>query len=167
MPVRDVEWFGRPRTDIDVISNRGANGIDGTIATAAGIARAGRPTVCLIGDVALLHDSTSLAALRHRPLDLTIVVVDNDGGGIFSFLPQHELLSADRYEQLFGTPHGTDLARLAEAHGIPVEPWPGDLAPNGVRMVLAHTNRDANLALHDELHAGVATALGAAPVLPR
>jgi 2-succinyl-5-enolpyruvyl-6-hydroxy-3-cyclohexene-1-carboxylate synthase len=167
MPVRDVEWFGQPRADIDVVSNRGANGIDGTIATAAGIARTGRATVCLIGDVALLHDSTSLAALRHRPLDLTIVVVDNDGGGIFSFLPQHELLSADRYEQLFGTPHGTDLARLAEAHGIPVERWPGDLAPSGVRMVLAHTNRDANLALHDELHAAVAAALGAAPVLPR
>lgn len=167
MPVRDVEWFGRPRADIEVISNRGANGIDGTIATAAGIARTGRPTVCLIGDVALLHDSTSLAALRHRPLDLTIVVVDNDGGGIFSFLPQHELLSAERYEQLFGTPHGTDLARLAEAHGIPVEPWPGDLAPNRVRMVLAQTNRDANLALHDELHAAVAAALGAAPVIPR
>ena len=167
MPVRDVEWFGRGRSDLTVISNRGANGIDGTVATAAGIARTGRPTVCLIGDVALLHDSTSLAALRHRPIDLTIVVIDNDGGGIFSFLPQHELLEADRYEQLFGTPHGTDLAALATAHGIPVEAWPGDLAPRGVRMVLAHTNRDANLALHDSVHASVAAALGTAPIIPR
>ena len=167
MPVRDVEWFGRSRSDIAVVSNRGANGIDGTVATAAGIARTGRPTLCLIGDVALLHDSTSLAALRRRPIDLTIVVIDNDGGGIFSFLPQHELLAPERYEQLFGTPHGTDLAALATAHGISVEAWPGDLTPDGVRMVLAHTNRDENLALHDALHAAVATELGTAPIIPR
>ncbi len=167
MPVRDVEWFGRARADLTVISNRGANGIDGTVATAAGIARTGTPTVCLIGDVALLHDSTSLAALRHRPIDLTIVVVDNDGGGIFSFLPQHDLLDGERYEQLFGTPHGTDLAALAAAHGIRVESWPGDLTPQGVRMVLAHTNRDENRALHNSLHAQVAAELGVAPILPR
>ena len=160
MPVRDVEWYGPKRDDVDVFANRGANGIDGIVATAVGIALSGQPTICLIGDVAFLHDATSLTALRHRPVDLTIVVVDNDGGGIFSFLPQHQMLDAPAYERLFGTPHGTDLARLVEAHGIAVEPWTGSIAsPDGVRVLLARTERSANLVLHDDLNAAVAHAL--------
>ncbi|MEM7091624.1 MAG: 2-succinyl-5-enolpyruvyl-6-hydroxy-3-cyclohexene-1-carboxylic-acid synthase [Actinomycetota bacterium] len=159
MPVRDVEWFGPPRDDIEVISNRGANGIDGTIATAIGVASTGVPTVCLIGDVAFLHDATSLIALAQRHLDLTIVVVDNDGGGIFSFLPQHALLTTERYEQLFGTPHGTDVLAIASAYGIPVEPWPASLAPSGIRVVVTKSNRAENLRLHDELVAAVASTL--------
>ena len=118
MPVRDVEWFGAPGTT-QVFSNRGANGIDGVIATAIGIAQGSQqPTVLLIGDVAFCHDQSSLTALAARGVRLTIVVVDNDGGGIFSFLPQRASLPVDRFEQLFGTPHGTDIVALARAHGL-------------------------------------------------
>ena len=114
MPVRDLEWFGAPRSDARVHSNRGANGIDGVIATAIGVAiGSGAPTVVLLGDVAFCHDLSSLTALRRAGWMLTIVVIDNDGGGIFSFLPQATALPADRFEQLFGTPHGTDIVAVA------------------------------------------------------
>ena len=161
MPVRDVEWFGAARDDIAVISNRGANGIDGTIATAIGVAQTGRPTICLTGDVAMLHDSTSLAGLAQRNLDLTIVVIDNDGGGIFSFLPQHEILDTAAYELLFGTPHGTDFVALANAHGLLVTDWPADLTPSGVGVVVASSDRGTNLAIHNQVHAAVGAALDA------
>jgi len=152
MPVRDVEWFGHNRSDIDVYSNRGANGIDGVIATAIGVALSGRPTVCLIGDVAFLHDATSLTALAGREIDLSIVVTNNDGGGIFSFLPQHELLEDDVYEQLFGTPHETDLAAIATAHRLQFSEFsPSELAPSGVRIVMGRSDRSINLALHSHL----------------
>lgn len=155
MPVRDLEWYGGDRNDITVVSNRGANGIDGTIATAIGVAGTGAPTICLVGDVAFLHDSSSLVALAGRALDLTIVVTDNDGGGIFSFLPQHSLLDRDRYEQLFGTPHGTDLSILVAAHQLRFDDWTTDatpdLTPNGIRVVRVTTDRDANLELHNRL----------------
>ena len=160
MPVRDVEWFGPNRNDISVMANRGANGIDGVVATALGVALAGQPTVCLIGDVAFLHDSSTLIALRDRAADLTIVVTNNDGGGIFSFLPQHQLLDMADYEQLFGTPHGTDIAALVAAHGVPVEPFATTIkSPSGIRVVLASTDRGHNLALHDQMHGAVADAL--------
>jgi 2-succinyl-5-enolpyruvyl-6-hydroxy-3-cyclohexene-1-carboxylate synthase len=160
MPVRDVEWFGPPRDDISILANRGANGIDGVVSTAIGVALTGVPTTCLIGDVALLHDSTALVALRGRAIDLTIVVVDNDGGGIFSFLPQHDLLEPADYEQLFGTPHGTDLEAIAAAHGIAARRWtedmrPDDLRPAGLKLIVAATDRQANLALHRAIEQAV------------
>lgn len=161
MPVRDIEWFGGP-SRCTVVSNRGANGIDGTVATAIGIASTGMPTTVLVGDVAFLHDSTSLVALASRNLDLTIVVTDNDGGGIFSFLAQHDLLDPDRFEQLFGTPHGADLIALANAHNLAAEPLTAevDLEPCGVRVFVAKTDRSANLADHEAAHAAVAAAIG-------
>ncbi len=162
MPVRDIEWYGAPRDDIEVFANRGANGIDGVTSTAIGIALTGRPTTLLIGDVAFLHDSNALIALRRRTIDLTIVVVDNDGGGIFSFLPQHEVLPAADYELLFGTPHGTDLAALCGAHGIAALPWhPEELNSSGVRVLIANTERAANLDLHDRLVTAVVNAIEA------
>ncbi len=119
MPVRDIEWFGTPRGDITVHANRGANGIDGVIATAIGVALGTRaPTTVLLGDVAFCHDLSSLAALRARELDLTIVVTDNDGGAIFSFLPQASALPTEVFEKLFGTPHGTDVVEVARAMGL-------------------------------------------------
>ena len=173
MPVRDLEWFAAPRTGLRVLANRGANGIDGVVSTGVGVALAARgtgaPTVVLIGDVAFLHDANALLGLADRGVDLTIVVVDNDGGGIFSFLPQAGSMGADRFEQLFGTPHGVDLSVLAAAHGLmTVEPATGadvadavlaSLGAGGARIVQIRTDRVANVAVHDELHAAVANAL--------
>ena len=163
MPIRDVEWFAANRRDLRVLANRGANGIDGLVATATGVALTGAPTTLLIGDVAFLHDSSSLTALARRAVDLTIVVIDNDGGGIFSFLPQASSVDQTSFETLFGTPHGTDLARLAEAHGLPVAPWspsPGDRAGDGgARVIIATTERAANVEVHDAINAAVAAAV--------
>lgn len=173
MPVRDVEWFAAPRDGLRVLSNRGANGIDGVVSTGVGAALAARgsglPTVVLIGDVAFLHDSNALLGLADRGVDLTIVVVDNDGGGIFSFLPQGQALGPDRFEQLFGTPHGVDLSVLAAAHGLmTVEPATGadiadavlaSIGAGGARLVQIRTDRVSNVEVHDELHAAVAEAL--------
>ena len=103
-------------------ANRGANGIDGVVSTGDRRRRSppARPTVVLLGDVALLpRRQRAHRRWPRRDVDLTIVVVDNDGGGIFSFLPSADQLAADRFEQLFGTPHGTDLVALAAAHGLP------------------------------------------------
>ena len=173
MPVRDLEWFAAPREGLRVLSNRGANGIDGVVSTAIGAALANRgtglPTAVLIGDVAFLHDSNALLGLADRGVDLTIVVVDNDGGGIFSFLPQGEALGSERFEQLFGTPHGVDLSVLAAAHGLmTVEPATGadvadavlaSVGAGGARIVQIRTDRVANVQVHDELNAAVAEAL--------
>lgn len=169
MPIRDVEWFAEARPGVRVLSNRGANGIDGVVSTAVGVALSGVPTALLIGDVALLHDSNGLLGLAGREVDLTIVVVDNDGGGIFSFLPQADQLPYERFELLFGTPHGVDLGLLARAHGIERQTItrPADLAPGvrrahvagGVHLLVVDTLREANVAVHERLNAAVAAAL--------
>src|SRR5699024_7584727 len=95
MPIRDIEWFGGSTT-ARILSNRGANGIDGVVSTAVGVSlpvtdQPGR-TAALVGDVAFLHDVNALLGLQRRDVDLLIVVLDNDGGGIFSFLPQADVL---------------------------------------------------------------------------
>ncbi len=174
MPVRDLEWFARVPAGVRVLANRGANGIDGVVSTTVGVAlaeraAAGAPTVCLIGDVAFLHDSNGLLGLRERRVDLTFVVIDNDGGGIFSFLPQASALPAERFERVFGTPHGVDLAGLAAVYGIPtITPAKADhvgpavakaVADGGLRMVLVRTERGANVAVHDELNGAISGAV--------
>lgn len=161
MPIRDVEWYAPGRQDIRVLASRGANGIDGLISTAAGVALAGAPTTLLVGDVAFLHDSPGLVALARRAIDLTIVVVDNDGGGIFSFLPQAASVAPERFEQLFGTPHGTDLIALCDAHGIAADPWTGSLGPStgGVRVLVATTDRADNVAVHQQINRAVVNAV--------
>lgn len=168
MPVRDLEWFAPARDGIEIVANRGANGIDGVVSTAVGAALTGAPTALLIGDVAFLHDSNGLLGLMERDVNLVVVVVDNDGGGIFSFLPQRTELTERRFEQLFGTPHGVDLCVLAAAHGVPAErvatrtglqaAIAGALTRGGPRVVVVPTDRTANVALHTELHAAVAAA---------
>jgi 2-succinyl-5-enolpyruvyl-6-hydroxy-3-cyclohexene-1-carboxylate synthase len=159
MPVRDVEWFAAPRVGVEVFSNRGANGIDGVVSTAVGVALAThRPTALLVGDVALLHDTNGMLMAPSRDIDLTIVVVDNDGGGIFSFLPQATSLAPDTFERLFGTPHGVDLTALAAVYGIPEVTSLGE--GSGVRMVCVRTNRSANVADHDSINRAVIEALG-------
>lgn len=166
MPVRDVDSFARPRSTGHIRSNRGINGIDGMISTASGMAAAtGAPTVALVGDIGFLHDSNGLIGLASRGIDLTIVVVDNDGGGIFSFLPPR---GDDRFEELFGTPHGVDLDALASAHHLPVvNPEPAEvetvtrdaIAGGGVRVVKITTVRERNVVLHEMANAAVAAAI--------
>jgi 2-succinyl-5-enolpyruvyl-6-hydroxy-3-cyclohexene-1-carboxylate synthase len=162
MPVRDLETFAVTRAR--VLSNRGANGIDGTVSTALGVAAAtsGR-TVLLTGDVALLHDANGLIAARRGGTDLVIVVVNNDGGGIFGFLP---VAGEDGYEEHIATPHGVDLAQLAETYGWthtrPETPAEFDeaLSTNQVGNVIeVRTDRAANVQLHRGIWAAIAKAV--------
>jgi 2-succinyl-5-enolpyruvyl-6-hydroxy-3-cyclohexene-1-carboxylate synthase len=167
MPVRDVESFAAPRDALHVYANRGVNGIDGFVSTALGVA-AGREgsTVALLGDLCFLHDVNGLLGAGRRDVDLTLVVVDNDGGGIFSFLPQAEL--PDHFESLFGTPHGVDLGAVARLHGIDTVEVSaaGDVVPavercvdaGGVQVVLVRTDRADNVVRHREVWAAVSAA---------
>jgi 2-succinyl-5-enolpyruvyl-6-hydroxy-3-cyclohexene-1-carboxylate synthase len=175
MPIRDVERYARPRPgqpdpELTVHANRGANGIDGVVSTAVGVAvGAGVPTGLLIGDVAFLHDSNGLLGARDRAVDLVCVVVDNDGGGIFSFLPQASAVADERFETLFGTPHGLDLVALAGAYGVEARRLAaGDdvagavaeaAAKGGVHVLVVRTDRHSNVDLHRRLDAVVAAAV--------
>jgi 2-succinyl-5-enolpyruvyl-6-hydroxy-3-cyclohexene-1-carboxylate synthase len=168
MPVRDVEWYGRPRTGLSVVANRGANGIDGIISTALGLAAAG-PVTALMGDLAFLYDAGALLWARERPVDCVLVVVDNDGGGIFNFLPQASGVPPDQFQRFWGTPHPRlDLSQIAAAYRIPVDRVSATgeveeaLAGAGVRVVYARTEREANVAVHHEIDAAVAKAVTAA-----
>jgi 2-succinyl-5-enolpyruvyl-6-hydroxy-3-cyclohexene-1-carboxylate synthase len=172
MPVRDMDaWF--PSTDraITVRANRGANGIDGVISSALGAAATGAPTALVIGDVSFLHDVSAIGTARQLGLSLAIVLIDNDGGGIFSFLPQAQPAAAipgtglpEHYEALFGTPHGTDLPAVVRAFGAGYrkagardlrEAIDWSLATPGVNVVHLKTSRALNLALHREVAAAV------------
>jgi 2-succinyl-5-enolpyruvyl-6-hydroxy-3-cyclohexene-1-carboxylate synthase len=121
MPIRDAELYlpagTRGRGGARILSNRGANGIDGTVSTAFGVAAVSNdPVVLLIGDVALAHDIGGLIAARQLGLDLTIVVLNNDGGGIFHFLPVSG--ETDAFEEHVATPHGLDFAKAAALYGL-------------------------------------------------
>ena len=163
MPVRDLEWFGGAAAVAH--ANRGANGIDGVLSTALGVAIGGTTTVAFVGDIAFLHDSGALTALARRETDLRIVVVDNDGGGIFSFLPQAAALPADRFEELFGTPHGSDLVAVARAHGLDATTvassaeLAGRLGAVGPSVTRIATQRTANVTIHNSINAAVAGAI--------
>ena len=163
MPVRDLEWFGGPMAIAH--ANRGANGIDGVLSTALGLAIGGLKTIALVGDIAFLHDTGALTALARRDVDLRIVVVDNDGGGIFSFLPQASSLPPTRFEELFGTPHGSDLVAVARAHGLDATTVGSSaeladrLAVDGPTVTRVATDRAANVTIHDDINAAVAEAI--------
>jgi 2-succinyl-5-enolpyruvyl-6-hydroxy-3-cyclohexene-1-carboxylate synthase len=159
MPIRDLDTYAA--TDgpfVPVVANRGASGIDGTVATAAGFTRAsGRPATLLIGDLALLHDLNSLAMLRELPV--VVVVLNNDGGAIFSFLPvaRHE----DFFEPYFGTPQGLGFEYAATMFGLGyeqprsavdlVEMYHAACARNSPTLIEVRTDREENVALHREL----------------
>lgn len=119
MPIRDLEWYAPalaapPR----VLANRGVNGIDGIVSTALGIASSGTRTIALLGDLALFHDVSGLVNLSDQPCHF--VVLDNGGGGIFSFLPQADSTDEDTFEEVFGTPPTSDLALVARGFGLRV-----------------------------------------------
>jgi 2-succinyl-5-enolpyruvyl-6-hydroxy-3-cyclohexene-1-carboxylate synthase len=168
MPVRDVESFARPRDGVRFVANRGANGIDGFVSTAIGTALGSTgPVVALLGDLCFLHDQNGLLGAATRGVDVTFVVVDNDGGGIFSFLPQKEA-APDHFEALFGTPQGVDLRAVAALHGIPtvevsraselVGAVEVAVKEGGLRVVLVRTDRVTNVARHRAAWAAVANA---------
>jgi 2-succinyl-5-enolpyruvyl-6-hydroxy-3-cyclohexene-1-carboxylate synthase len=170
MPVRDVDAFAAPRDGLRFVANRGLSGIDGFVATALGVAAAAdEPVAALCGDLTLLHDASSLLGAAGRPRGAVLVVCDNDGGGIFSFLPQARL-PRERFEPLFGTPHGLDLAALAAAARVPatVVEKAADLLPalhaalagGGTRLVVVRGERAANLARHRAVTEAVAAAVG-------
>jgi 2-succinyl-5-enolpyruvyl-6-hydroxy-3-cyclohexene-1-carboxylate synthase len=164
MPVRDLDTYaaadGAP---VPVAANRGASGIDGTVATAAGFARGlGRPVTLLIGDLALLHDLNSLAMLRD--VHVIVVVVNNDGGGIFSFLSiaRHE----EFFEPYFGTPQGVGFEAAAKMFGLAyelpgtmedfVEAYGSACARGSSTLIEVKTDRGENVALHRRLLQAVA-----------
>ena len=166
MPVRDLEWFAPARDGVRVFSNRGVNGIDGVVSTAVGIGLSAKmPTALLIGDIALLHDSNGLLNLNRRDVQLKIIVVDNEGGGIFSFLPQAEAMEGAQFEQLFGTPHSVDFESLAKAHGLPftwvttTEELRRELANAETSIIGVRTDRKKNVEHHNALYSAVADAL--------
>ena len=167
MPVRDVEAFARPRRGVRFHSNRGVNGIDGFVSTVLGVAAASGPTVALCGDLTFLHDAGGLLEAVRRDIDAVLIVVDNRGGGIFSFLPQAAF--REDFETLWGTPHHLDLAALCAIHGIPAHrvARASELAPavlqaaaeGGIRVVIVTTDRDTNVAYHRRIHHAVRDAL--------
>ena len=168
-PIRDVDAFARRRSDRLVLANRGVNGIDGTISSAIGAALDGTPVVLLIGDVAALHDATALSEAAHLEVPLRIVVVNNDGGGIFELLPQATSPVIDRrdFERHWGTPHGLSLAAVARAFGV--QSWSIDdrsdlrgavSAPiHGPELIEVRTDRSRLLDDHRAIRAAVAEAL--------
>ncbi|HSM83522.1 MAG TPA: thiamine pyrophosphate-dependent enzyme, partial [Nodosilinea sp.] len=122
MPIRDVEWFWPPNDrGIRPYCNRGANGIDGTLSTALGIAHGGPSTVLLTGDLALLHDTNGWLSLPRLRGHLTVVVVNNQGGGIFERLPIATALDSALFETCFATPQTVALNHLCAAYGVNYE----------------------------------------------
>jgi 2-succinyl-5-enolpyruvyl-6-hydroxy-3-cyclohexene-1-carboxylate synthase len=172
MPVRDLDSFlAGSETRLRCLSNRGANGIDGVVSSALGAAASGRgPVVLVIGDVSFYHDLNGLLAARKHGLDLLVVLVNNDGGGIFSFLPQAETEGLDEhFELLFGTPHGLSFRPFAEAYGghyQRVDDWPGfasavadGLERGGLRVVEVPSERGRNVLQHRAVWRAVSEAL--------
>ncbi|TVT10835.1 2-succinyl-5-enolpyruvyl-6-hydroxy-3-cyclohexene-1-carboxylic-acid synthase [Amycolatopsis bartoniae] len=164
-PTRDVALAGRMRPDVLVHRNRGVAGIDGTVSTAIGAASAHRgQSYALLGDLTFLHDVNALLA-DDRP-DLTIVVLNDDGGGIFSLLEQGAPEHRDSFERVFGTPHGANLGALCAGFNVPhqlvssLAEFRSALRPApGLRVVEVRVDRTRHRDLHARVRAAVADAL--------
>jgi 2-succinyl-5-enolpyruvyl-6-hydroxy-3-cyclohexene-1-carboxylate synthase len=168
LPVRDADWFWPPAAGVRFFGNRGASGIDGLVSTGLGIAAASPdPTVLLLGDLSLYHDMNGLLAVRRHGVRATLVVADNDGGGIFEFLPPARL--RDVFEEIFATPIGLDLRRVAELYGLEhtlvtdvgaLQPaLAAALAADGSQLVQVKFSRAASVAGHRAAWDAVAAAL--------
>jgi 2-succinyl-5-enolpyruvyl-6-hydroxy-3-cyclohexene-1-carboxylate synthase len=170
MPVRDLDaFFPGSMKNVRFMANRGASGIDGVVSSTLGAAAGAQgPVVGILGDLSFYHDVNGLLAARRFGLDATFVIVNNDGGGIFSFLSQDEL-EKKRFERLFGTPHGLDFrsaAELFELRYSGVETWAEfrqeldrEVAEPGTGLLEIHTQRSENRDLHRRLWAEVEKAL--------
>jgi 2-succinyl-5-enolpyruvyl-6-hydroxy-3-cyclohexene-1-carboxylate synthase len=169
MPARDAEyvWPASARA-IRPLCNRGANGIDGTLSSALGTAHGtGKPTVLLTGDLALLHDTNGFLIKAKFRGSLTIVLINNQGGGIFEHLPVAEL--DPPFEDFFATPQNADFSQLAAAYGVDytrVESWPqfiellAPLPASGVRLLELRTDRKVDAAARKRWFAELAAVLG-------
>ncbi|MFY0762618.1 2-succinyl-5-enolpyruvyl-6-hydroxy-3-cyclohexene-1-carboxylic-acid synthase [Metabacillus dongyingensis] len=163
MPIRDLDnYFLNTEKDIALYANRGANGIDGIVSTALGMstgAGTDHPTFLVIGDLSFYHDMNGLLAAKMHKLNLTIILVNNDGGGIFSFLPQSK--EEKHFETLFGTPTGLDFKHAADlyeaSYSLP-ETW-GEfqsavsdaVIKQGLNIIEVRTNRQTRVSIHREL----------------
>lgn len=179
MPVRDVDAFLEPRPNGPrVVAHRGTNGIDGVVSAAAGVAAGSQaPVVLLAGDLALLHDIGGLLGAARAGIDLTVVVPNNDGGGIFSFLPIAGAIPPATFDRFFLTPHGTDLAAVMAGLGIGHRRAtdPGELcdalalskAAGGIGVIEIPVDAAANVAQHRHVEQAVQAALSGTDRLRR
>jgi 2-succinyl-5-enolpyruvyl-6-hydroxy-3-cyclohexene-1-carboxylate synthase len=158
-PVRDFEGFASARSGVETFANRGLAGIDGNISTAAGIATARTSTIAVLGDLSFLHDLTGL--IHSEKPNLLLLVVDNNGGGIFSTLTHR---GSDGFESIFGTPHNLDLAAIATALNIKtttvnsVAQLQKELSEpiEGIRVVIAEMpDRESNADLIKQVHSSL------------
>ena len=168
MPVRDLDTFFWGSKQLRIMGNRGANGIDGIVSSALGASAVGAgPNVLVIGDLSFFHDMNGLLAAKLHKLNLTIIVVNNDGGGIFSFLPQADY--PEHFEHLFGTPTGLDFSHTASLYGgnfQRVTDWlqfrtavQRGMNDGGLHIVEVTTERESNVRMHRELWKSVGRAL--------
>ena len=160
MPIRDLDTFTfSGNKAVRYMANRGANGIDGVVSTALGVSAAEEPAVLVIGDLSFYHDMNGLLAGKLHRLNLTIILINNDGGGIFSFLPQAE--EKEYFEMLFGTPHGLDFSHTADLYGAKYQK-PGSweeftaaftesFTVPGLKIIEITTDREANVLRHRKL----------------
>ncbi|HWN28920.1 MAG TPA: 2-succinyl-5-enolpyruvyl-6-hydroxy-3-cyclohexene-1-carboxylic-acid synthase [Actinomycetospora sp.] len=175
-PIRDVALAATPRADVTVTSARGVSGIDGAVSLAVGVSLGHPgPTYALLGDLTFLHDTNGLLIGPEEPRgELTIVVANDDGGGIFTTLEQGAARWAAAFERVFGTPHGTDLASLCAAHRVPhrragLDDLPAALAPTGrpgIRVVEVVVDRADRRATGERTGAAVLAALAEGPACP-
>jgi 2-succinyl-5-enolpyruvyl-6-hydroxy-3-cyclohexene-1-carboxylate synthase len=179
MPVRDLDsFFWDSQQHVHILGNRGASGIDGIISTALGVSAASgqdEPTVLVIGDLSFFHDLNGLLAARLHQLNLTIVLVNNDGGGIFSFLPQANY--PEHFEQLFGTPTGLDFRPVVQMYGGQfrhIATWQefrqamrDSLTNGGLHVIEVPTERASNVEMHRQLWRAVEQDLGRPSPPPR
>jgi 2-succinyl-5-enolpyruvyl-6-hydroxy-3-cyclohexene-1-carboxylate synthase len=171
MPIRDMDAFF-PSSDnpVQFMANRGASGIDGVVSTALGVAAASDERVVLVlGDISLYHDMNGLLAAKNHDLNATIIVLNNDGGGIFSFLPQAE--HEEVFETYFGTPHGLTFQAAAEMYGLSyvlAKDWDRfrealreSLVGSGTTIIEVSGDRQRNVALHRQVWQAVSTGVRA------